>query len=295
VNKKITINLSLLAVSAILLSACVPAFVSGGTELFSAQAAVKDDHTHAGGVSDDHSHQESAALETRLDLEVEDDLLLAAFINAENTQVTLTDEYILVDSAGVPNHHTADFPTSYNPNSIGVQDYHFQIPLEPAYSQETTELPGGPIGVMVNGVVFYSPYNANGGDAVPLEIFDDCNGHPDQSDRYHYHQSPVCILTGEDGQLVGFAFDGFPVYSSTDLNGSLPSDLDACNGHTHATEEYPDGVYHYHLTGSFPYIMGCYHGQVEVSNFDLGGQMLGGQAAPAPGSQGSPPRPGQRP
>lgn len=34
-------------------------------------------------------------------------------------------------------------------------------------------------------------------------------------------------------------------------------DLDMCNGHFGPTPEYPDGIYHYHITVEFPYIPRC--------------------------------------
>jgi hypothetical protein len=46
--------------------------------------------------------------------------------------------------------------------------------------------------------------------------------------------------------LYGFAKDGFPIYSSRDEEGALPTDLDECHGHTGVTPEFPGGVYHYH-------------------------------------------------
>ena len=33
-------------------------------------------------------------------------------------------------------------------------------------------------------------------------------------------------------------------------------DLDAYHGHSHATANYPDGIYHYHITSEDPYING---------------------------------------
>ena len=34
-------------------------------------------------------------------------------------------------------------------------------------------------------------------------------------------------------------------------------DLDAYHGHTDATTDYPDGIYHYHITSDDPYINGA--------------------------------------
>ena len=43
---------------------------------------------------------------------------------------------------------------------------------------------------------------------------------------------------------MGFAKDGFPIYSPLE-DGSVPADLDACNGKTGPTVDFPDGIYHY--------------------------------------------------
>lgn len=45
------------------------------------------------------------------------------------------------------------------------------------------------------------------------------------------------------------ALDGFPIYGDRALNGSKISvdQLDACNGITSATPEFPQGIYHYVL------------------------------------------------
>ena len=189
-----------------------------------------------------------------------------------NVRARLSGNFLDVDSEGIPNHPTGNFPNEYNPNSILEQDYHFHIPLKPKFAQRTTELPFGPIGVAVNGIPFYNPYNAQGRDAVfgpNAEVFDSCCGHPDQAGRYHYHKYPVCIKSpfhdpiGTHSPLIGWAFDGFAIYGPNGENGKPPFDLDQCNGHI-------DNVrgYHYHVTTSFPYVLGAYRGVVELSNFE---------------------------
>jgi hypothetical protein len=45
------------------------------------------------------------------------------------------------------------------------------------------------------------------------------------------------------------ALDGYPIYGGRDINGNAVqvSQLDACNGITSATPEFPSGAYHYVL------------------------------------------------
>ena len=48
---------------------------------------------------------------------------------------------------------------------------------------------------------------------------------------------------------MGIALDGYPIYGDRDLQGKRieVSQLDACNGITSPTPEFPHGVYHYVL------------------------------------------------
>jgi len=120
---------------------------------------------------------------------------------------------------------------------------------------------GGPIGIALDGVVFFGPYTATGQLAPVVEHFDQCNGHPDMQDMYHYHEYSPCIVNatpGEHSRLIGFAFDGFPIYGPDGANGTAISNsiLDSCNGHYDSEV----GSYAYVATKSFPYLLGCYSG-----------------------------------
>jgi hypothetical protein len=57
--------------------------------------------------------------------------------------------------------------------------------------------------------------------------------------------------------LIGFLLDGFPVYGPEE-NGQVVTNasLDAYHGHKTATSDYPNGMYHYHITDADPYING---------------------------------------
>jgi hypothetical protein len=189
-----------------------------------------------------------------------------------NVRVETTAESYVVHGDGIPDHPTAKFPNATNPNSIKKQDYTFYLPRQPRKADKPTPLPMGPIGVALNGIPFYNPYTAEGKDAVSglyAEVFDSCCGHPDQMGRYHYHKYPVCLKTpfhdgpGKHSPLLGYAFDGYGIYGPQGENGKPPTDLDSCNGHE-------DGVrgYHYHVSTTFPYILGGYHGVVDARNFD---------------------------
>ena len=153
---------------------------------------------------------------------------------------------LIIDSQGYPNHPTAMFPNSGNPNSIRVQKFRFQLPLVPRLNDRITRLPMGPVGMALNGVVFFNPFEAGGMNAVEgyAEVWlDSCCGHPQQHGVYHYHKYPSCVKTpfADDGKqhspVIGFAFDGFPVYGPYESSGVLAKEmtadraLDVCNGH----------------------------------------------------------------
>lgn len=189
-----------------------------------------------------------------------------------NVKVTVNKDAMVVESDGVPTHATGDFPNATNPNTIRKQSYKFTIPLQPKRAEKTTRTPFGPIGVAINGIPFYNPYNAQGRDAVfgpNAEIFDSCCGHPDPMGRYHYHKYPVCLKTpfkdtpGSHSQKLGTMFDGYALYGPNGTGGKPPTDLDECNGHEDAERGY-----HYHVTEKFPYLIGSYRGVVEARNID---------------------------
>lgn len=209
-----------------------------------------------------------------------------------NVKVDVTDDFFIVHSTGIPDHDTGKFPNAHNPNTIREQNYTFKVPRHPKLSDKVTRTPMGPIGVAVNGVPFYNPYTREGQDAAKSEVFDECCGHPDPLGRYHYHIYPKCIHTSftdapaEHSPLIGFAFDGFPIFGPNGDNGKPPADLDECNGHTDKERGY-----HYHVTNKFPYILGGYHGEVDPANFDRRppGGGPAGRRGPPPGER--PPRP----
>lgn len=200
----------------------------------------------------------------------------------DNLQISHDSNYLIIRSQGYPNHPTAMFPNTNNPNSIRVQNFTFRLSLEPKLADKITRVPMGPIGMAINGVVFFNPFEAGGMNAVEgySEVWlDSCCGHPNQDGVYHYHKYPTCVKSPftDDGKrhspIVGFAFDGFPVYGpyesagvmAKDLKASSGKALDVCNGHSDEERGY-----HYHVTPRrFPYLLGGYAGVPEPSNNHL--------------------------
>jgi hypothetical protein len=144
---------------------------------------------------------------------------------------------------------------------------------------------------MISGAPLFNPYEGDNQTVAVLDNFtvksangqdvpflDSCNGHPTPMGVYHYHGLPECItrtvdVEGEASHIIGVALDGFPIYGDRALNGSKISvdQLDACNGVTSATPEFPQGIYHYVLPDirDANSSIGCFTGKVSrsMSNF----------------------------
>lgn len=93
------------------------------------------------------------------------------------------------------------------------------------------------MGLWIDGVAMYGPgdsfsYNSMGiwnRNAIFWErlAFDSCNGHPDASNIYHTHQNPICLYdykkSDSHSPIIGFAFDGFPVYGPYGYSSAMDS------------------------------------------------------------------------
>ena len=196
--------------------------------------------------------------------------VFSKFISA--VEISVDGSFVVIEAKGVPNHTSPYWGSAHtlyeaphtgmvvNPNSISEQTLTFRIPLIPAVASSVTATSLGPVGVSLNGVVLYNQY-AGPSEPLTSEIasFDRLNGHPQNTGQYHYHVEPLHI-TDNGSDLVGFLLDGFPVYGQKDQDGTIPTDLDAANGHATATADYPDGIYHYHIILVAPYISDGFKG-----------------------------------
>ncbi len=203
----------------------------------------------------------------------------------DNVVITFTKTHLVMKSHNLPNHPTAVFPDAAramdgNPNWIREQNQTFYLPLEPKENPERRAMTGienryvmnpGAIGVAVNGVIFFDPYDA---DAVPaFWRLDRCCGHPSPMQEYHYHKYPVCVKSPwiDDGAghspLIGFAFDGYPVYGPYESAGVMAKDLKENSLNEFNIHRDDARGWHYHVTpGKFPHILGGYWGVVDSRN-----------------------------
>ena len=195
---------------------------------------------------------------------------------AQNSSVSVTTEgdFLVIKTNGTPDHKSPYFAKTdnrfeeynginskfqLNPNVIITQNLTFKIPLKPAEASTKAATRLGPIGVSLNGVPFFNQF---AGPSQPLtnEInsFDQYAGHPQQQGLYHYHVEPLFLTKAKGSDaFLGLLLDGFPVYGPKE-NGVLikESDLDSYHGHTTKTADFPNGIYHYHITSTDPYLNG---------------------------------------
>ena len=210
------------------------------------------------------------------------------FVN-DSVLITVNATHVVIRTKCLPNHPTATFPDRWraldgDPNYIQEKDLTFHLPLEPQQNpaaiamsegNKNRALNGGPIGVAINGVVFFNPFDEGAVDA--LWRLDRCCGHPSPNEMYHYHKYPVCLNTpwADDGEghssLIGFAFDGFPIYGPYENKGLLAKD-DTSNPLNEFNVHQDDlRGWHYHVTpGRFPHVIGGYWGNIEGKNVRRG-------------------------
>ena len=160
----------------------------------------------------------------------------------------------------------------------------------PAKAGTTTATNLGAIGYLISGTAMFNPYEMNAstpavadngsytftdgtGTQQTAYFIDQCNSHSNGT-TWHAHGNPSCVTSQVDtstgpSHIIGIALDGFPIYGGRDINGNAisVSQLDACNGITSATPEFPSGAYHYVLpigvTTEYASI-NCYSGTVSA-------------------------------
>ena len=143
---------------------------------------------------------------------------------------------------------------------------------------------GPAAGVAINGISIQGPNDAGDLtiDAAGFQLA--CGGHvtppitnvnttnPGLSGppMYHFHKAPDCLSPFrnasievssdgrpfEHGKLMGWAVDGFNIYTYQDNNGETPI-VDECGGHFGSVDTSGKVEYHYHSRTTVPYHLAC--------------------------------------
>ena len=194
--------------------------------------------------------------------------------------ITTEGDFRVIRSNGLPDHKPGEFPNRGNPNSIAAQNYTFRVALYPRVAEQPTFGGGAFFGVAVNGVPFEAGtaefwngqrrwnYEAMSG-FIDLGL-DDHHAHVQPGGVYHYHGLPTGLIAklGGDGsamRLVGYAADGFPIYTSfahenaKDAHSALRklrSSYRLRTGERPGAPNGPGGKYTGEFTADFEYVPG---------------------------------------
>ena len=174
-------------------------------------------------------------------------------------------QYFYVEHLGIPSHQTMKGITAWQ-QQIPIQQCYvgtnaWSIPLNPVVAATpvptATNFFKGAVAIAANGIPIFNALNNRGEDSYLIGELDEYGGHCGRADDYHYHAAPLSLDSVNAAILpIAFALDGFAVYASKEPNGTAMTALDANHGH------YLNGVYHYHGTTNYPYVVGSMVGVV---------------------------------
>ena len=194
-----------------------------------------------------------------------------AFIDAafdphkSNLTTSWDDTYFYVAFNGLPAHNMMVGITNWQQQVPISQPYtgtnKWSIPLQPVYAttplSTKTNFMQGALALAVNGIPIFNALNNRGEDSYLIGELDQWGGHCGKGDDYHYHAAPLHLSTTAGLTPIAFALDGFSVYGSKEPDGAAMATLDDGHGHS-----YNNGVYHYHGTSTYPYVIGAMKGKV---------------------------------
>lgn len=165
---------------------------------------------------------------------------MSAAKQENRVKIEVRGEFRYFTANGIPDHETGRFPNRGNPNAIAEQSYKYRVPLNPQPAERNADVHGQVFGLALNGVPFdpgtAEIWSKNGRtqqrgpkkegtwnyDALSGKInlgIDKSNAHVQPNGAYHYHGIPTGLVdllkkkARKQMVLVGYAADGYPVYS----------------------------------------------------------------------------------
>lgn len=175
--------------------------------------------------------------------------------------------YYYVAAGGFPAHNMMVGIVSWQ-QQVPIPQFYagsnsWSIPLQPEYAtvplSTKTNLMKGAVAIAVNGIPIFNALNNRGVDSYATGELDNWGGHCGRADDYHYHAAPLHLSATSGLKPIAFALDGFAVYGNLEPDGSAMQALDTCHGHV-----IGNGVYHYHGTTTYPYVVGAMKGKVTL-------------------------------
>lgn len=183
----------------------------------------------------------------------------------ESGEVNVTDTQVACEAAARPNvdpryrNHCVECSIEYYGGGVSQT---LLIPSEPVPLSSPASVGNRDVGVALNGVILGppAPVHAILG-AYTIAPFDDCGGHVNPVEGYHYHAATGCSESApqDDGHaaMMGYAMDGYAIAARLNADDAEPADLDGCRGHRDAVRGY-----HYHAAGAGENMfIGCFRGE----------------------------------
>ena len=193
---------------------------------------------------------------------------------SDKVSVTCDGGSAIIASDTYPDHEKMTGIVGTNEQLAVPADYAAPIPLNPILGTVPVTRDAS-LAVAINGVPIFD-YTGGGEmtqadlehhqvrhDTLQTKQLDTCGGHAGRGDDYHYHVKPSCMIAkmknAGDDAIIGWAFDGFPIFGDNNPDGSevKPLDLDICNGQADSIYGY-----RYHTSEEAPYIIQCLMGEV---------------------------------
>jgi hypothetical protein len=187
--------------------------------------------------------------------------------NKPSVSTRWDDTYFYVSSNGIPAHNMMVGITNWQ-QQVPIPQFYtgtnsWSIPLQPVYASvplsTKSNFMKGAVALAVNGIPIFNALNNRSEDSYLIGELDNWGGHCGKGDDYHYHAAPLHLSTTSGLKPIAFALDGFAVYGEKEPDGSTMQTLDTCHGHTISS-----GVYHYHGTTNYPYVVGAMKGKVST-------------------------------
>jgi hypothetical protein len=240
-------------------------------------------HSSMGGIiniieADSASTSTSPAIDSNRCTAIKNSITNAGF--GSEVTISCDNNHAYLASNTYPSHNLMNGITATNEQTaVPAKDYKSPIALSPSsITSETYTTRDAALGVAVNGVPIYD-YSSRGEldisnwsysskeDTHALGQLDNCGGHSGRGDDYHYHKKPTCMIdqmTNKDSNpIIGWAFDGYPIYGDNAPVGNPAGALGLCN---HTTDE--TFGYRYHTSSSAPYIIMCLVGVTDSSKLN---------------------------
>jgi len=181
-------------------------------------------------------------------------------------EIKITDSQVSCEGAARPDveqqyqNHCVECSIEYVNGGISQS---VLIPITPIKANNAIAIGRDNVGISLNGVALAppAPVDAILG-AYTIAAFDDCAGHINLVEGYHYHGAAGCSETLEQSDdhasMLGYALDGYGIFGMLDGQGNEDDDLDSCRGH------YDDiRGYHYHAASvAENMFIGCYSGEI---------------------------------